>query len=190
MLRGQQNLAAKRYKEALADFATALAVPDNLPTRGPGAAGPRNAEAAYLTGLAYEGLGDQAKAIESWNKAIAPAPSGGRRGSGGSDGPAAPVPGQSYYQALCLQKLGQTDKAKAIFQGLVDSGQGALTQAAAAGGGRGSQSPRLRAANAHYSIGLGYMGLGDMAKAKAELAQAVDTSPDLLGARTALAGMK
>ncbi len=39
-------------------------------------------------------------------------------------------------------------------------------------------------------IGLGYLGLGDAAKAKAELAQAVEISPDLLGARTALAGLK
>jgi len=104
---------------------------------------------------------------------------------------------QSYYQALCLQKLGQADKAKAIFQSLVDSGQSALTRsdsAAGRGGGRGgrggAQSPRLRTANAHYSMGLGYLGLGDAAKAKAELAQAVETSPDLLGARTALAALK
>jgi tetratricopeptide (TPR) repeat protein len=101
---------------------------------------------------------------------------------------------QSYYQALCLQKLGQADKAKAMFQGLVDSGQRALTAPGpteAGRGGRGqSQSPRLRSANAHYTMGLGYMGLGDAAKAKAELSQAVETSPDLLGARTALAALK
>ena len=101
---------------------------------------------------------------------------------------------QSYYQGLCLQKLGQADKAKAMFQGLVDSGQRALTRPAPAEGGRGGrgqpQSARLRSANAHYEMGLGYLGLGDAAKAKAELAQAVETSPDLLGARTALAALK
>jgi tetratricopeptide (TPR) repeat protein len=102
---------------------------------------------------------------------------------------------QSYYQALCLQKLGQADRAKTIFQGLVDSGQRALTQPASTeagrGGGRGQpQSPRLRTANAHYAIGLGYLGLGDTAKAKSELSQAVETSPDLLGARTALATLR
>jgi tetratricopeptide (TPR) repeat protein len=98
---------------------------------------------------------------------------------------------QSYYQALCLQKLSQPDKAKAMFQALVDSGQRALTEPAPTEAGRGRpQSPRLRTANAHYTIGLGYLGLGDAAKAKAELSQAVQTSPDLLGARTALAGLK
>jgi tetratricopeptide (TPR) repeat protein len=199
MLRGQQNIAAKKYKDALADFEKAVSVPDNLPARGFGEFGGRSAEVAYLTGLAYEGLGDRAKATESWNKALAPAPSGsGRRGGGGGGGAAAAGGAQSYYQAMCLQKLGQADKAKAMFQSLVDSGQRGLAQPASAasgrggrGGGRGgAQSPRLRTANAHYNMGLGYLGLGDAAKAKAELSQAVETSPDLLGARTALAALK
>ena len=193
ILRGQQEIAAKRYKEALADFEAAVTVPDNLPSRGFGEGGGRSAEVDYLTGLAYEGLGDHAKATESWNHgAAAPAQSGsGRRGGM----PAATAGGaQSYFQALCLQKLGQADKAKAMFQALVDSGQRALTRPAPAEAGRGgrggSQSARLRSANAHYEIGLGYLGLGDAAKAKAELSQAVETSPDLLGARTALAALK
>jgi tetratricopeptide (TPR) repeat protein len=170
-------MAAKKYKDTLADLQAAVAVPDNLPARGFGEGGARNAEVDYLTGLAYEGLGDHAKATESWNKATAAA--------GGT---------QSYYQALCLQKLGQPDKAKALFQALVDSGQRALTGPAPADAGRGGrgqpQSPRLRAANAHYAMGLGYLGLGDAAKAKSELSQAVETSPDLLGARTALATLR
>jgi len=76
----------------------------------------------------------------------------------------------------------------------VDSGQRALTRPEPAEGGRGGrgqpQSARLRSANAHYEMGLGYLGLGDAGKAKAELSQAVETSPDLLGARTALAALK
>jgi tetratricopeptide (TPR) repeat protein len=186
ILRGQQSLAAKRYKEAIADFETALAVPGNLPMRGPGSTGPRNSEVAYLTGLAYEGLGDQAKAAESWKVGSAPPqPTGRRGGEGGAAG--APRAAQPYYQALCLQKAGQAGKAKAMFQSLVDSGQSALQQPAAVDAAR---SPRLRSASAHYTIGLGYLGLGDAAKAKAELALAVEASPDLLGARTALAALK
>ena len=198
ILRGQQEIAAKKYKDALADLQAAVTVPDNLPARGFGEGGARNAEVDYLTGLAYEGMGDHGKATESWNKATAaPAPSGGRRGGGGGGGAGAAGGAQSYYQALCLQKLGQADKAKAMFQALVDSGQRTLTRPEPAEGGRGGrsgrgglQSPRLRTANAHYSMGLGYLGLGDAAKAKSELSQAVETSPDLLGARTALAALK
>ena len=43
---------------------------------------------------------------------------------------------------------------------------------------------------AHYSIALGYIGLGEPAKAKAELSQSVELSPDLLGARHALASLQ
>ena len=192
ILRGQQNIAAKRYMDALADLQAALTVPDNLPSRGFGEGGGRSTEVAYLTGLAYVGLGDRAKATQSWNRgAAAPAQSGSGRHGGM---PATAGGAQSYYQALCLQKLGQPDKAKAMFQSLVDSGQRALTRPepteAGRGGRGGPQSPRFRSANAHYAIGLGYLGLGDAVKAKAELSQAVETSPDLLGARTALAGLK
>jgi tetratricopeptide (TPR) repeat protein len=195
ILRGRQNIASKRYQEALADLQAAVTVPDNLPSGGFGGGGARNAEVAYLTGLAYEGLGDRAKATESWNQAAVPPSGGGRRG--GMGGFVLPAGGaQSYFQALCLQKLGQADKAKAMFQSLVDSGQRALQQPASAEAGRGGRggraggSPRLRSATAHYSIGLGYLGLGDTAKAKTELAQAAEISPDLLGARTALAALK
>jgi Tfp pilus assembly protein PilF len=43
---------------------------------------------------------------------------------------------------------------------------------------------------AHYTIGLGYIGLNDVEKAKAELKQSLELSPDLLGARTALAELR
>jgi Tfp pilus assembly protein PilF len=100
---------------------------------------------------------------------------------------------QSYFQGLCLQKLGQSEKATALFQGLVDSGNSMLRQPAAAGGGRGfgrPESARARTANAHYLMGLGYLGLNDREKAKAELGAALQSSPDLLGARTALASVR
>jgi Tfp pilus assembly protein PilF len=44
-------------------------------------------------------------------------------------------------------------------------------------------------ASAHYLSGLGYLGLEDRAQAKAELRQAVEISPDLVGARVALAAI-
>jgi Tfp pilus assembly protein PilF len=90
-------------------------------------------------------------------------------------------------------KLGQTDKAKSMFQELVNSGQRATEQQtsglAVAGRGR-PQSSRARQAMAHYTTGLGYLGLNEVAKAKAELQQSLELSPDLLGARTALAELR
>ena len=109
-------------------------------------------------------------------------------GAGGFTGGGA----QSYYQALCLMKLGQSDKAKSMFQELVNSGQRLMEQQPTGIGRRPRAAPigTRPSAMAHYTIGLGYIGLNDVAKAKAELQQSLELSPDLLGPRTALAELR
>ena len=84
-------------------------------------------------------------------------------------------------------KLGETDRAKAMFQQLIDSGTKALTSlpeikvsAAAA--------QRAKVGDAHCLIGLGQLGLGDTQKAKQEFTLALQASPDHLAAKVALAG--
>jgi len=195
ILRARKNLDAKRYQATLADLKAAVTIPSNLPL-GAAGGGMRDAEVAYWTGVAYEGLGDHQKAVEAWHRAEAPGLGGaGRRG--GQMAPGNPMGGvQTYYQAMAFQKLGQSDKAKTLFAGLVESGKAAAQPSAISGGdggrGRGgrAQSPRARLANAHYLTGLGYLGLDDRVQAKAELSQAVQISPDLVGARVALAGVQ
>ena len=180
ILRAQKYIQAKRYAEALADLQAAVAIPANLPLGAAGFGAARNAEVAWWTGVAYEGSGERQKALDSWDRA-AHAPAGSA---------------QAYYQALALEKLGQADQAKTIFTGLVDSGKAALQQTAPAAapgrGGRGgrAQTPRARMAAAHYLEGLGYLGLNESAQAKAELSQAVEMSPDLVGARVALGSIQ
>ena len=194
ILRAQGEIRTKRFPEALADLEAAATVPANLPM-GFGLGGPnaRDAELAYWSGVAYEAWGDTEKATASWKRAVTPAepvaprrPNQlGRTPAGGS--------AQGYYQGLAFLKLGQPEKAQALFRGLVESGQNELKEPAPAAG-RGDRagravSPRARSANAHYLAGLGYLGLKDNAQAKAELIQAVQISPDLVGARTALASL-
>ncbi|MGA3328303.1 MAG: DUF5107 domain-containing protein [Terriglobia bacterium] len=198
LLRGRQNLIAGHYQEALADFNVAGTIPPNLPSGlGFGEGSPRSDEVAYWTGVAYERMGDRNKATVSWSQGTAPPVVTRRRGgTAGRAARASAGPGpQSYYQALCFQKVGQNDKATALFQGLVDSGQNALQQPSA-GGDEGQraygrqESPRTRMANAHYLVGLGYLGLNDRDHAKAELTEALQVSPDLLGAQTTLATLR
>jgi Tfp pilus assembly protein PilF len=43
---------------------------------------------------------------------------------------------------------------------------------------------------AHYAGGLGYSGLGDAGKARAELQAALAIDPAHVGAKSALAGLK
>ncbi len=182
ILRGEQSLEAKQYDHALADFGAALAVPDNLPLGSAGAAGRHNAAAAYWTGLVYEGQGNRQKAMESWERAAAPGPARRRRASATAD---LTRQAEMYYQGLALQKLGKTEEAKSIFQGLVAAGQQAVTSQKAGP----DLSARERRALAHYITGLGYLGLKDQAGAKAELSQAVQTDPGLAEARAALASL-
>ena len=165
ILRAQTEIRSRRYKEALGDLEAAATIPANLPMSfGSGGGNARYAELAYWTGVAQVGCGETQKARESWKRAVTPAE------------PAANA--QAYYQGLAFERLGQTKEAQALFQALVQS-------AGPAGGGAG----RAASANAHYLAGLGYLGLNEQTQAKAELTQAVRISPDLLGARTALASM-
>jgi tetratricopeptide (TPR) repeat protein len=191
LLRGARNVEAGRFKEGLADLDAAVKIPANIPADNVSAGG-RSAEIAYWMGAAYDGMGDREKAAQSWNKGAPGAEPAAARGRGaGNPGGGA----QSYYQALCLQKLGRQAQATTIFENLVSSGQQAIQQASQPStpdtvAGRRQQSPRVRLAAAHYLAGLGYLGLADKAKAKEELTLAVEASPDLLGARTALAVLK
>jgi tetratricopeptide (TPR) repeat protein len=166
--RAQTEIRTHHYKEALADLEAAATIPANLPVGFFGGVNARDSEIAYWTGVVYEGSGDTRKATESWQRAIAPP----RRVAAG-------VSAQSYYQGLAFQKLGQPEKAEALFQSLLQSARHELLYA----------DTRARAANAHYVAGLGYLGLKDQMQAKAELTQAVQISPDLVGARTALASL-
>ncbi len=175
LLRGRRHLDARRYTQALSDFQAATAIPDNLPLGNAGAAGLHNAEAAYLLGMTYEASGDRAQAQESWQRAAAPAKSAGLERQA-----------DSYYRALAMQKLGNTE-SKAVFEALVKSGEQAL--AAPAPAHNADLSPRARRALAHYLIALGDLGLGDTAGANTELAQAVHTDPGLAPAKVTLAAI-
>jgi tetratricopeptide (TPR) repeat protein len=191
MLRGQHYLAEKKYKEALADFQAAGNIPSNLPSPrslGFDPAGERRAsEYAYWIGVAYDLMGEHQMAVNSWTTGAQPPKRAGSRHPEFD-----PLSGnvRSYYQALCLEKVGQTAKAKSLFEDLVASGEKTLQQeppATASWPGRQPEPVRLRQATAHYISGLGYLGLDDKGKAKQELTEALQLSPDLVGARSALA---
>ncbi len=190
ILRARKDIEAKRYQDALADLRAAVTIPSNLPLGAAGAgAGMRGAEVAYWTGVAYEGLGDHKKAIEAWKTGEGSAAGTDRRRRHMiSDDLMSGA--QAYYQALALLKLGRTDNAKTLFAGIVESGKAALHETATVGRGGRALSSRARLADAHYLTGLGYLGLDDRSQAKAELSQAVEISPDLVGARVALAAMR
>jgi tetratricopeptide (TPR) repeat protein len=193
VLRGRQYLAAGDSRKALADFKAAAVIPDNLPSERI-TSGARDAELNYWHGIASQAAGLSEQARELWRKAAASGDPGsgrrpGRRGLGGLS----PALAQRYYQALSLQKLGQTDQAKPVLQDLI-------AQATRAAGEASKPDPessfevqlaaRDRMSTAHYIAGLGYLGLNESAKAKEAFATALQWSPDHLGARTAAGSLK
>jgi tetratricopeptide (TPR) repeat protein len=175
LLRGHQHFAAGQYKEALADYQTSVEFPENLrasESRG----SRRDAEVDYWIATAYEVLLDRDKAEKFWTES-----SSAERSRGA----------QRYYEALSLRKLGKKEKVEEIFQDLVKSGNEELERTSSqidffAKFGE-QQSQRSRLASAHYTAGLGYLGLNEKDKARQEFNQALEAGPDHLGAKTMLA---
>ena len=94
-----------------------------------------------------------------------------------------------YYQGRSLERLGESRKAKVIFESLVEVGRdtGAPKPGSdffAKFGERGSA--RLRSAQAHYLAGLGQLGLNQPTIARAEFQKAVELNVYHLDARTQL----
>ncbi len=184
LLRGRRRLAARQYAEALADFQAAAQIPDNLPSER--SVGGRDAEIAYGTGLAYEGLGDADKAREAWTQASS-SEGGGRARLGRRGGLAGGA--EQYYRALSLRKLGQEQQATEILEQMVADGTEQLqrgTDDDSLGGFGRRRSRGSRVADTHYTIGLGYLGLNSKDTAREHFAEALKTNPSHLGARSML----
>ncbi len=175
LARGVAQLKAGRNREALAAFEAATKFPVNLRANDTGA---RKAEVSHWLGRAHEALGNADQARAAWTASAAATPGGGGRRQSSDveiSGESFRRSSQRYFQALSLGKLGENEKADAVFRELLKSGE--TTPAASDTGA---------VAGAHYAAGLGYAGLGDKGKARAEFNAALAGAPDSLDARQAL----
>jgi tetratricopeptide (TPR) repeat protein len=195
--RGQQQMIAKQYAEALASFQAAQQIPVTL-QEASGDVSSRKGEISYWIGNAYEAMGDAAKAHSTWSNTSSPSaePAAGGRdqrpGRGSVGGLAAGghiTQAALYYQAKALVKLGQTDRAKALFAQLIDAGNKALAKDAAILA-VATPSQRAKVADAHYLVGLGQLGLNNRKLAQHEFSLALEASPDHYSAMQALKEMK
>jgi tetratricopeptide (TPR) repeat protein len=197
--RGAQQMAAKQYAQALADYQAALQVPDNL-AEATGNVSERRGEIEYWIGTVYEAMGDAAKARGAWNDAAGMgAASAGGTGANGPMRSRANIGGLAagvrveqaapFYQALALEKLGQDDRAKAIFAQLIATGSKALGSAPVintSGQAIATPAQRAQVADAHTLVGLGQLGLNNQDKARQEFSLALAASPDHYAAMRAL----
>lgn len=190
---GHRQMASKKYAEALADYQAALQIPVTLQEAAGDVSG-RKSEISYWIGNAYEAMGEKEKALNSWSEATKPpdseppdprGPFRERASMGGQAAGGHIEQAALYYQALALEKLGQAERAKAIYQQLVDVGAKAPSSAP----DKESQSERAQNADAHYLAGLGELGLNRRDLARREFSLALEAVPDHYAAMRALAEM-
>ncbi len=95
----------------------------------------------------------------------------------------------SFYQGLALRRLSQEEKANQIFKELIDFGNKRLQAATsmdffAKFGER--QSAMRRRAQAHYLLGLGYLGRGDKEEARTKFKKSLELNLNHLWAKQQL----
>ena len=175
LLRGKKRAENGQFSRALEDYKQALEYPDNIEAAKTYHGG-RQTQIYCLIATAYEGLGHQEKAQEYFEKAVSA--KGRKRWSE-----------LAYYEARARKKLGQEDKAAEIFDGLIQHGKNRLGRQEgldffAKFGER--KSAQVQMADAHYLIGLGYLGKGELQKAEEQFEKAVELDLDHVWARNQL----
>ena len=161
LLRGINNFNSGEYKETLSDWLNALKYPENMMV-AQSYRGGRESQVYYFLGTVYEKMRNNKKAGEMWELSIA------RRQD-------PQLSENHFYKALSLIKLGRTSEANEIFDGLIELGRQRLDvpdiDFFAKFGERETSDDRK--AEAHYLIGLGYLGKEQKSDARLHFAEAV-----------------
>jgi tetratricopeptide (TPR) repeat protein len=170
LLKGWQHFISKQYRDALEEYHKANEYPENLEVGKP-VRGGREAKALYFMGTAYEALGELKQAEACFEKAVA-------RKSGWSE--------LSFYQGLSYMELGEKEKAKQMFDGLKRFAQDRLAETAGMDffvkfGER--QTAANRRAQAHYFLGLSFLGKGDAEKARVQFEKSLELNINHLWAK-------
>jgi tetratricopeptide (TPR) repeat protein len=165
LLRGLELLNTNQPDEARPYFEAAAEFPLNMEAKKYYAGG-RSCEVFYYQGVFYEAIGDEARAREAFESAVA------ERQYSHSSG----VP--HFYRGQSLKKLGRAAEAKPLFEALIARGQRELAEIDTTTGISffakfGDQlTDDIRRSEAHYFVGLGLLGLNEREKAKAEFTKA------------------
>lgn len=172
---GLKYMSTKEYQKALDHFLMAQ-VPDE--EAGSARSGNRDIQVNYFIAKAYDALNNMAKAKAFYNLAVNEETSN-RSGI------------MSYYKGMSYLELNSKTKANAIFNELIDEGNKILNVSDeivddffAIFGER--ESENIKKSRAYTLRGLGYKGLGQLTKAKKDLAKAVELSVNNLWANNEL----
>lgn len=170
LLQGEKEFRSGRFQDALNYYKASLEYPENLEVAQPYHES-RLAQVDYLEGQAYARLGGKARALEFDRQALAQ-----------EDEPG--LPEMLYYRGLAALELRQRDQAEVLFDKLIVAGEMALAAPESDPPANFGQQRLndLRLANGHYLVGLGYLGRGDMARARKELDETLRLNASHLGA--------
>jgi tetratricopeptide (TPR) repeat protein len=162
LLCGLDHLRAKRFEQALGHFSQAAQYPENLSVGRP-QNDPRAAQVGYLAALAQEKLERFEAAKKKYLEVVEQA--------GTDDWPEA-----RFYQAQCWERLDDKNKAAAIYASLVAAGERRLKEDTStdffAKFGE-QETAKTRTAAAHFLLGLGRFGQGELNEAREQFRQAV-----------------
>jgi tetratricopeptide (TPR) repeat protein len=170
LLQGQQHFLAKDYEGALKSYLKALEYPESLEVGKP-VRGGEEPRVFYFIGKAYETMDEGEKAKEYFERSVSVK-------TGWSE--------MSFYQGISLGKLGRQDEEREMFDGLTDFAQKRLQAVEsmdffAKFGER--QSVAARRSQAHYLLGLSFLGKGEREKARVEFEKACELNINHLWAK-------
>ena len=169
LLKGLSLLAKKSYQKAIGEFDLANQYPANLEV-APSHRGGYEVKAYYLTGVAYEGLNEQAKAQEFFEKA-----SSAKYPGGLSD--------LAYYRVKALEKLGKTEEAKSALQAMEKYLEQTRQRTLDSYAKFGEATQNIRQSQIDYYAGLIQLLKQDKQAAQASFAKALEAYPGNIWAK-------
>ncbi len=175
LLKGIDYLQEKKHLKALEYFKNAMDYPVNLQVWSVNKG--IEPKVDYFIGLTYNALRDSGKAKKYFEKSISYKRS---------------LSELSYYQGLSFQKLNFNNKADYIFEQLINLGKDRLKAEPSINffAKFGSQQlVSVKKAQAHYLLGLGYLGNKKKDRAKAEFQQAFRLDVNHLWAKIQLTNL-
>lgn len=171
LMAGNEKVSKGEYAEGIKLMREAFEYPENHQVFLYDTRVPRDAQVYYYIALAYEKSGDSANAQANYKKAS-------EVSVGKTD--------FRFYKARALEKLGRKSEAKAIFSDMVESGKSGIVKRfinnfvdGVHGDLTGTTAERINAA-ARYTQGLGELGLGDKAAARAAFEESDRLRPNSL----------
>ncbi|MBR5103838.1 MAG: DUF5107 domain-containing protein [Bacteroidales bacterium] len=165
---GYQKAAAGDCKGAIELYNKSFEYPMNHQVFLVDERSPRDAQAYYFIGEAYEKMGQKSKAKTYYKKATEVDTK---------------LSFCRYWKGLALEKLGRKAEAKAIYEALLSEGKAAIVEDIVSFyGAEGTSSLTVEGINtmAYRMMGLGYLGLGDKAQAQKCFQTSLDLKNDNL----------